>query len=142
MILGDDKVGDLKLQAHVDSAAGRQESVVLQYGAAVELGRAAAEAVRCVFFLVVYLVLEVGAIAAPFLVMSDWAAQVRFSLRGTIQLEALTGAVAGWTFVAAVLEVIPPFAGEGVRRGGFELAADVALLVSEPFRCLCSVATQ
>jgi hypothetical protein len=45
--------------------------------------------------------------------------------------------------VVAVLEAIPPFAGEGVRRGGeFELAVDVALSASEPSRCLCSVATQ
>jgi hypothetical protein len=133
---------DLKLQAHVDSAAGRQESVVLQYGAAVEPELAAVEADRCVVSLVVYFVLEVGAIAVPFLAVSDWASQLRFSLRGTIQLEVLINSVAGWTFVAAVLEAIPPFAGEGVRRGGFELAADVALSASEPSRCLCSVATQ
>jgi hypothetical protein len=132
----------LKLQAHVGRAAGRQKSAVLQYGAAVEPELAAAETDRCVFSLVVYLVLEVEVIAAPFLVMSDWAAQVRFSLRGTIQFEALASAVAGWTFVVAVLEAIPPFAGEGVRRGGFELAVDVALSASEPSRCLCSVATQ
>lgn len=72
MILGDDKAGDLKL-AHVDSAAAeRQESVALQYGAAVEPESAAVvEADQCVLSHAVYLVFEVGAIAVPFLAMSD-----------------------------------------------------------------------
>jgi hypothetical protein len=107
----------LKLQAHVDSAAERQKSVALQYGAAVEPEPAAVEADQCVLSHAVYLVLEVGAIAVPFLAMSDWVARVCFSLRGKIHFEVLANAVAGLMFVAAVLEAIPPFAGEGVRLG-------------------------
>jgi hypothetical protein len=114
-VLGDDKAGDLKLQAYVGSAAGRQKSVALQYGAAVEPEPAAVEADRRVLSHAVYLALEVGAIAVPLLAMSDWAAQARFSLRGKIHLEVLANAVAGLMFVAAVLEAIPPVAGEGAR---------------------------
>jgi hypothetical protein len=99
----------LKLQVHVDSAAERQKSAALQYGAAVEPEPAAVEADRCVLSHAVYSVLEVGAIAAPFLAVSDWVARVWFPLRGKIHLEVLANAVAGLMFVAAVLE--------GVRLG-------------------------
>ena len=70
---------------------------------------------QCVLSHAVYLVLEVGAIAVPFLAMSDWAARARFSLREKIHWEVLANAVAGLMIVAAVLEAIPPLAGEGVR---------------------------
>ena len=65
----------MKLQAHVGSAVERQ------YGAAAEPEPAAVEADQCVLSHAVYLVLEVGAIAVPFLAMSDWVAQARFCLR-------------------------------------------------------------
>jgi hypothetical protein len=86
--------------------------------------------------------IDVETTAVPSLVMADLAVEARFSLLQRTHFEVPANAVAGLLFVAAVLEATLPCAVGGVRWMSFELANDVVVSTSGPFRCLCFVVVQ